>query len=1717
MSQQIIDIGAEANDGTGDPLRSAFSAVNENFSEVYAAGPVGSNVTIAGNTITVSGINNNLVLAANGIGNIQANSTIMPSIDAVYDLGSADNQFNTAYAAYFVGNGSGLTGVSVDAGNVILNGTSNVRIGAANANVTVTVNAVPNVAVFTTAGLQVPGNVTVGNVIANTLSLSGLVTSTLNSQSNITTTANISAAFVLGNGSQLTGMYSNTNVQNFLPTYTGSLDSLAGNVTTTANINGGNIRTTGLLNATGTITGGNVTSLGRVTAIGNVVSNGFFIGDGSLLTGVISAPANLFNTVNANGTSLIADSTAAVLTLTPGNNIVITGNDLTLAASIGVSQDPVFGGNISAAGNIVSSANISTTANVNGGNVNASGLITGGNISTAGNVSAGNITATSNVSAGNIVAAGNVSGAAFFGNGIFRANGSVEIDSGGNVVVSPAGAAPNTNWTFIESGNIVLGQGYGKVINNGSFGVSLWATDFADASIEWSDNGTNQTSNVVVDANITLSTNAGASTWRFDSTGNLILPNAMKVASLTGDVDTDSAIVIGGNNTKINIEQNNEIDITSSDGTGNSFTWTFGNAGNLSFPGGATIADGVFDAGSPSATVSLSAASPDGNTVSVRAQGNTSSAVIQTYANATATTNTWTFGVDGVLSTLGNISAGYFIGNGSQLTGLPASYSNANVSTYLASGTNSANIITTGNVSGSFLLGNGASITNVNAVTLLGNVPAVAANASSLVQRDANGNITGNFYLGNASQMSGLPAAYSNAAVAEFLPTYTGSLDSLLGNVVTTGNIRGGNISSPGAISAVGNITGDYLFGNGSLLTGVVSSYTNADVAAFLPTYTGNLVALTGNVTTTANVNGGNIVTTGIVQSGTVSATGTAVVGNLTTAGAVSAATVTTSGNAVIGGDLIVNGNVTYINVTDLNVEDPVIGLGRGANNTPLTTNDGKDRGEQLWYYTDAERSAFVGYDNSEGKMIVAANVTISDEIVTVNNYGTAVVGNLESANVTATGNIVGGNINTAGLVSATGSVIGGNISTAGTITSTGNIVGGNINTAGLVSATGSVIGGNISTAGTITATGNIVGANVNTTNLSLTGNVVSALNVTGNVTGGNLRSIGSVTAAFISSSGNIVTGSGTGGNITGANVISGTTLSVSGNVAGANVNAGFISATGNVDSLTVNTDNIFADVVSVVGNVVGGNIVTSGQVNATANITGGNIAAAALISAATATVTGTITGGNLATGGTVSATGDIAGGNLSTSGTVSAGGTVTGGNLATGGNISAVGNVTGGNIVTSNSVSALDIFASGNVSAVGNVRSGNIISQGLATITGTVTGGNLVTGGNITASGTITSTGTITGGNLVSTAQISSAGNITAVGNVIADTFIGNLLGNITAPGANTQIIFNQAGVLGGTTGLRFDYVGNALTVGGDINTQNGGNVSVAGALSVTGNISMGIGNINGSNIRGTVISASGNVLGGNIVTSGAVTATGNVSGSNISTAGLITATGNITSTANVNGGNISTAGLITATGTITGGNLVTSGTVSASGTVTSGNLSTSGTVSAGGTVTGGNISTAGLITATGSINSSANIAAVGNVTGGNVIASNLTATRIVVAGASGVLTDVSGFEYTTANSTLTVANIAAAVISVTGNVTGGNILTGGFVSATGNVTGGNLLAATLSLSGNVLSALNMETNITTTGDISANNITATTSINIAGNPVATVDDATALAIALG
>jgi hypothetical protein len=202
MSQIIIDTGNVADDGTGSTLRQAFSDVNTMFTEVYTAGPVGSNVQIANNQIVTTVINQDLVIAPSGIGNLQANARVVPGVNDVYDLGSYNKRWNTLYVGtggidvtgpvsfanvfvgnlsasgnitgnYFIGNGSQLTGISAGGGGAnISNGTSNVTVVSSGGNVTTGIGGTANVLVAATTGLFVTGNVSAsGNILGNTLVL----------------------------------------------------------------------------------------------------------------------------------------------------------------------------------------------------------------------------------------------------------------------------------------------------------------------------------------------------------------------------------------------------------------------------------------------------------------------------------------------------------------------------------------------------------------------------------------------------------------------------------------------------------------------------------------------------------------------------------------------------------------------------------------------------------------------------------------------------------------------------------------------------------------------------------------------------------------------------------------------------------------------------------------------------------------------------------------------------------------------------------------------------------------------------------------------------------------------------------------------------------------------------------------------------------------------------------------------------------------------------------------------------------------------------------------------------------------------------------------------------------------------------------------------------------------------------------------------------------
>jgi len=581
---------------------------------------------------------------------------------------------------------------------------------------------------------------------------------------------------------------------------------------------------------------------------------------------------------------------------------------------------------------------------------------------------------------------------------------------------------------------------------------------------------------------------------------------------------------------------------------------------------------------------------------------------------------------------------------------------------------------------------------NGNATTSIGGISNVVIVSTSgqyvAGQISATGNITGSYILGNGSQLTGLPATYSNANVATYLPIYSGNI-------------------SANTISTTGNITGNYILGNGSQLTGLPALYNNSNVASFLANFGSNTISSTGNITTTANISVNNIIPTGIVN-----ATGNVSGGNINTLGnVVSQGVVSASGNIITTGYFVGNfaGNITGNLVVN------------GSNT-------------QILFNTNGNVDAVAGLTYNKGSNVLTVLGTVSGQ-----------------------GNVIGGNLVTTGQVSATGNITGNYILGNGSQLTGLPAVYGNSNVSSFLSAFGS---NTISTTGTITS-GNITGANISATG-NITGVVISA---TGNITGGNLSGtniVGTLTTAAQP-------------NITSVGTLS--SLTVTANIAGGNLTSdGQVSATGNIRTsayLSVTQDiNVGGDItatsytgssLSVSGNVTGGNLRTAGQISATGNITGSYILGNG------SQLTGLVPSNTIQSGNSNVLIGSSAG-NVSinvngisplaiftplgqtTTGFISATGTVTGGNLSTSGTISATGTITGGNLTTGGTITGLSTSVTGTTTAAsvsGGVMTGTSIS-----VSGSVTGGNIATAGILTVNS-----------GSAATAIVNGAGN--AVGNI--------------------------------------------------------------------------------------------------------------------------------------------------------------------------------------------------------------------------------------------------------------------------------------------------------------------------------------------------------------
>jgi len=90
MAQQTLNVGSNANDGTGDTLRAAMQKVNTMFTEVYASSLFNDSISLVGNNITTTRSNDNLVLRPNGTGTVAIDKLLVDN-----EIHLTDNEIKT--------------------------------------------------------------------------------------------------------------------------------------------------------------------------------------------------------------------------------------------------------------------------------------------------------------------------------------------------------------------------------------------------------------------------------------------------------------------------------------------------------------------------------------------------------------------------------------------------------------------------------------------------------------------------------------------------------------------------------------------------------------------------------------------------------------------------------------------------------------------------------------------------------------------------------------------------------------------------------------------------------------------------------------------------------------------------------------------------------------------------------------------------------------------------------------------------------------------------------------------------------------------------------------------------------------------------------------------------------------------------------------------------------------------------------------------------------------------------------------------------------------------------------------------------------------------------------------------------------------------------------------------------------------------------------------
>jgi len=763
------------------------------------------------------------------------------------------------------------------------------------------------------------------------------------------------------------------------------------------------------------------------------------------------------------------------------------------------------------------------------------------------------------------------------------------------------------------------------------------------------------------------------------------------------------------------------------------------------------------------------------------------------------------------LTVTGNATANFFIGNGSQLTGIGDG-------TQISNGTSNVRVVSAnGNVAigvngnANILVANATGITVTRAnLGSVANLNILGGNNGMVLQTDGTGNLSWTAMTGNAGNGT---VGGSNTQIQ-----YNDG-GAFGGSASFTFNKTSNLMSAPGGITAVGNVQGAFLKGDGGLISNIPG---------------GAFIANGNSIFQFANANG----------NATISVAGNANIVTVTGTGANISGTLDITSNLTINGNIISNSAIfansgqvraQFMAANTANITGNLVAGNANLGNA-ARANFFIGNGSLL---TGLPDNTSISNGNSNVRVFSNSNVTISAagnaNILTTTGTGVNIAGTLNATGV-ITGNgsglsqIAGANV-TGTVTNATNATNANNATTAGSVTSASQP---NITSVGTL--TNLTVSGNY-----VTANGNVYANNGTVRGLYLQGTLTTAAQP-------NITEVGSLIGLTLATNADI-TLSGTGSNVQGANIVS----------------ANHISGNFIAGSITTASQNNITSVGSLINLTMAANadIIMSG---ATSNINGANIVNANFFAGSGANLSN-LNASNLSTGTVPNArlSGTYT---ITVSGSATTAGTVT---TAAQPNITSVGTLTG--LTVSSTITGSVSGSAGTAGTVTTAAQPNITSFG--TLTGLNVNGN-ITAANITANtGVFTGNGSglslLTGANVTGTVANATyaVSADTANSATTAGTVTTAAQPNITSVGTLTSLIVsgNITGVLAnGTSNINIPTSnGNILlSVGGTANNilLSSNSCTIIGPLTVrSANTGGASGNINALNIN-LVSGGAGHIL---------------------------------------------------------------------------------------------------------------------------------------------------------------------------------------------------------------------------------------------------------------